>query len=470
MRVFDSSPSEEFATQTLRAVEKLTNCTIVVEKSKDKITIKGDTAEDVDKAIGKLVVISKSYVSVSKLHIPHPANSNSESERTSGSTSFDFYIPENEVNFRFHFHTPDRVIDRQILLSSPNFMSDYAEIHMVKWNSSSGSWLRVPIRSTIIPPLENTSDHPWSHYVYPAFGGEKDKNLGIGSKESKTHDYLVPAQVNKLTAWTENIPLQPEDPFNAIPVKNAASRAMPPPATTPQADYMKSKRVPKGQIQPTPDPVNDETSIVPQPPPIAEPYMPAEVVTSAEEDTAVITLAEPTTIPTIPKYRERGALIDHPEPLDFLPITATPSQPAAQCINAQTVLTNKEDEFAPGQEVLRKLGLLQLASQPVPEKAQRESEASSRQFRRSTNLQVPKTGSMKIEATPIIDRIINAVSGILEMTQTSYGRVTLEIVIGHIYVGNNEQGANRIVEQSDWSPAFKTRNGADRVPTFFSSV
>jgi len=66
VRVYKFLPSEEFTVQTLRAVEKLTRCTIIIDKANGKITLKGDTAKDVDKAFEKLVVISKSSVSASR--------------------------------------------------------------------------------------------------------------------------------------------------------------------------------------------------------------------------------------------------------------------------------------------------------------------------------------------------------------------------------------------------------------------
>jgi hypothetical protein len=63
VRVYESFPSEQFTVQILRAVEKLTRSTIIIDKVKGKIMLKGDTAKDVDKAFEKLVVISESYVS-----------------------------------------------------------------------------------------------------------------------------------------------------------------------------------------------------------------------------------------------------------------------------------------------------------------------------------------------------------------------------------------------------------------------
>jgi len=66
VRVYESSRPEEFTTQTLRAVEKLTHCTIIVDGVKAKITLKGDTVGDVNKVFEKLVAISKSYVSASR--------------------------------------------------------------------------------------------------------------------------------------------------------------------------------------------------------------------------------------------------------------------------------------------------------------------------------------------------------------------------------------------------------------------
>jgi hypothetical protein len=403
-------------------------------------------------------------------YTPRPTNANCKSRRTLGSTSFDFYIPENEFNFRFCFHTPEQVIDRHILLYLPNFMSDYTQIHMVKWDSSSASWLRFPKRSTIPRPLDNVLDDPWSLHIYPALGCEEVAIAHIEATPRKTHDYLAPAQVSKLTAWTENIPLQPEDAFNATPNKDAATLAMPSPATILPRDYMKSRRVIKEEHEIPPEPQNDDDkSIILQPPPITEPYMPVGPA-SAEEEIEAIALAEPTIVPTIPVYRERGALIDHPEPIAFLPLAPIQPPRVAPWADAQTIIQQKDDEVKKDQEALRKPNLAQGALRPVSEKIQRDSEASSRLFRRSTSLQVSQAGSTKTEATPVIDRIIKAMSSILEIAQTSYGRVTLEIAIGHIYVGMNEQGRAPAVEQSDWSSTFRSRNGAERVPTFFSSV
>lgn len=66
VRVYRLLSSEEFTVQTLKAVEKLTRCTIIIDKGNGKITLKGDTANDVDIAFGKLTVISKSSVSASR--------------------------------------------------------------------------------------------------------------------------------------------------------------------------------------------------------------------------------------------------------------------------------------------------------------------------------------------------------------------------------------------------------------------
>jgi len=349
-------------------------------------------------------------------------------------------------------------------------MSDYNQIHMVKWDSSSASWVRFPKQSTIPRPLDNVPDDPWSQHIYPALGCEEVAIAHIEPTPRKTHDYLAPAQVIKMTAWTENIPLQPEDAFNATPNKDAATPAMHPPATILPRDYMKSKRVIKEEHEIPPKPPNDDdTSIILQPPPITEPYMPAEIA-SAEEETEAITLAEPTIMPTVPMYRERGALIDHPEPIAFLPLAPTQPQRVVPWADAQTIMQQRDDEVEKEQEALRMLNLAQGALRPVTEKIQSDSEASLRLFRRSINLQVSQAGTIKTEATPVVDQIIKAMSSILEIARTSYGRVTLEIAIGHIYVGKSEQGTARVVEQGDWSSTFRTRNGAERVPTFFSSV
>ena len=469
-KVYELSPCEEFSTQTLRAVEKLTHCTIIVDGVNGKLTLKGDTAEDVDKAFEKLVVISKSYVSVQSRCTPHLANRNSESQRTSGLTSFDFYNPENEVNFRFQFHTPERVIDRNILLHLPDFMTEYAEVHMVKWNSSSSSWVRVPNRPSIPHPLENVPDHPWFEHVYPALGREKGEKVQIEASARKNHDYLAPAQITKLTAWTENIPLRPDDPFNAPPIKDATALATFSSATIHPRDYTKPKRTVKGSVEPAPTVMENETSLIPEPPPITEPYMPEDIGMSIEEEIDAIMLAEPSIPHTVPIYSIRGVLIDHPEPTDIRPVNEIQPQRVPQWTDAQAIIQQRDDEIEQEQEVLRKLNILSAALQPVPETVQRESEASSRRFRHSTNLQVSKAGSIKTEATSVIDRITKAMSGILEIAQMSYGRITLEMAIGHVYVGKNEPGTDRVVQQSDWSSAFKTRNGADRVPTYFSSV
>lgn len=233
---------------------------------------------------------------------------------------------------------------------------------------------------------------------------------------------------------------------------------------------MKSKRVIKEAHETIPTPrKDDDTNIILQPPPITEPYMPAEAA-STEEETEAIALAEPLTVPTVPMYRERGALIDHPEPIAFLPLAPNQSQRVAPWSGAQTIIQHKDDEAEDEQEALRQLNLAQGALRPLTEKVQPDSEAALRLFRRSTNLQVSQAGSVKTEATPVIDRIIKAMSSILELAWTSYGRVTLEIAIGHIYVGKNELGTACVIEQSDWSSTFRTRNGAERVPTFFSRV
>lgn len=341
---------------------------------------------------------------------------------------------------------------------------------MVRWHSSSASWIRVPNRPSIPHPLENTPDHPWFEHVYPALGCENGEKVQVKAKARKTHDYLAPAQVNKMTAWTENIPLQPDNPFNGIPTKDDTAPAALPSTITHPRDYMKSRRVLKEHIEPTLTVTDDVTIIIPQPPPIAEPYMPEEVAMTVEEEIEAIVLAEPSILPTVLTYLTRGALIDHPEPTEVLPVTVMQTQRVPQWDNGQASTQQKNDKIIIDQEVLRRLNLAQVALQPIPEKIQRDSETSLRRFRHSTNLQVSKAGSAKIGATLVIDQIIKAMSGILEIAQTSYGRVTLEIAVGHIYVGKNEHGINRVIEQSDWLSAFKTRNGADHVPTYFSSV
>jgi hypothetical protein len=62
IRVFETSPSAEFTTKTLSAVEKLTGCTLSIDGAGENISVMGDNATDVEGVLRKLTVISLKQV------------------------------------------------------------------------------------------------------------------------------------------------------------------------------------------------------------------------------------------------------------------------------------------------------------------------------------------------------------------------------------------------------------------------
>ena len=469
VRVYEG-PEEGLSLEIYKKLENLTHCAIVIDEATNKATVKGDTAEDVETVFAKMQIISDSYVGCRRSSaLVFMLTITLKVKRISQTSVFDFYIPENEINFKFHLVLPNKIIDRR-LLEVPNFLNNFLQVHMVKWHSATQKFVPVRCRLTVIRKSEDIS-HPWSGYIYPSLGREtQDRSLAETSL-IRLHGHLAPAQVNTLTAWTENVPLETVNPFDAASTEDTPSVKTIPAKDLPQKDYIKSKRQVKGQAQASTSTNNVGTSSTMQPPPIEPPYMPA---TEQVPEYSGVSTATPTEIPTPTAplnmiYRDRGDLIDHPEPVMLVPSEALPRKAVQQWADRQVIINQQGEEYQQEQEQLRRLNLTQQALQPVVETLQPEQETSTRCYRRDRHLRAPRTTSI-IERTSVVERITTAISCILDLARTAHGRVTLQVALGHLFIPRTEEATNRTVDQSDWKSVFKGAGNATSNQAVFSST
>ena len=470
-KVYDG-PEEGLTLEIYKKIEKLTYCAIVIDEATNKVTIKGDTVEDVEIVIAKLEVISDSHVCCRRSYsLDIMLIIITKLQRTSRTCIFEFYIPENEVKFKFYFELPGKVIDRRVLLEVPDFLNSFLEVYMVKWHTATQQFVRIPSHVAVIQMGED-SFYPSSAYLYPSLGSETHDKFLAETNLIRTHGHLAPAQVNTLTAWTENVPIETLNPFDAASIENAASIETITAKDLPQKEYVKSKRQVKGQPQSTAGTNNTETSSTVKPPPIESPYMPA---TEPVPDDSGVSIATPTDVrtpiaPMIIIYRARGDLIDHPEPIIFGPTEPPPRKVLQQWANSQAIINQQDEEYRQEQEQLRQLNLTQQALQPVVETLQSEQEISTRRYRRIRRLHAPRKTSCIVEVTSVVERITTAVSSILDLARTGHGRVTLQVALGHLFIPRTRDVTNRTVDQNDWKLVFKDTTNAASNQTIFSST
>ena len=624
VRVYNG-PEEGLSLEIYKKLEKLTNCAIVIDEATDKIRVKGDTAEDVEIVFAKMQTISSTYVGTRRSCVYEMRLTIIFKLRRTSRTFFsNFYIPENEVNFKFHLSSPKKVIDRHVLFEVPNFLHDFLELSMVKWNYTSQQFVPVRSRGNVIHYTED-SCHPWSAYVYPSLGSESQDRPLDETGSIRLHGHLAPAQINTLHAWTENVPLETVNPFDAESIEKAAGFQTVPAKDVSQKEYVKAKRVVKGQAKAPTNATDVGTSSIIQPPPIEPPFMPATKHVSEDSDVypATASHSPKPTAPIPTTYRDRGDLFDHPEPLDFVPteirhgkkavqkwvirqanidvdqqeqeqlrqlnLTLQPLQPVVktvqteqkiskpdqqdeedqlereqhqqlsftpqalqpvletvesqeelitfdqqdgdhqqeqdqpsqldpaqqpmqaglemiQCeqeistVNQQgeeeelllldftqqslqpvpetvqskheiSILDQEEEGDQQEQERLRQFNRTQQPLQPVLETVQTEQEINTRSYRRDRQLRAPRrTTSSIIEATPVAERVTAAISDILDLARTAYGRVTLQVAFGHFFIPRTEDAKSRTVDQSDWKSIFKGAGSVSSNRTVFLST
>ncbi|MCJ1378368.1 hypothetical protein MMC17_001466 [Xylographa soralifera] len=440
--------SDAFDMQLLKRLEGLTKCTIEVKGETKEIFVKGDTSENVERMCVKLSVIDQAY-------------SHSATQRV-----YDFYNTENEANFRFHFYRVEKLIDRHIQADHPAFYFDFLELTLVKYIE--GEWKPHTAHRIVIEAGE-TSVHPWIDFIYPALGNEAVSDIEFEKNSSIVHGYLAPEKVLTLTSWTEKVPIRPSNAFEAVPAEDAASSEVVPMVLSSRKDYVKSKRVVKGQPDVALENFVNGFQTLPEPPPIEPPHMPTAAEVPAEDTTTSpnIVSSPEKTIPKAIKYRKQGSLIDHPEPIIYIPAKAVQARPMSHRANAQEG-TNQKDK-----DVLRDLSDFVDIRAPIPERLQETSEAQNRKYRRGSHLKASKTTMPDFKCPSLVSRITEAVSTILEMARTGYGRLKFDVAIGCIYVKRTNL-AREIqtgpFAQADWPVAFQTRSGSGRAQTLFSST
>ncbi|MCJ1434656.1 hypothetical protein MMC27_004025 [Xylographa pallens] len=438
--------SGAFNMELLKRLEALTKCTIELKDETKEIFVKGDTPEHVERMCAKLSVIDQSCYTTPIF--------------------YDFYNTENETNFRFHFYRVEKLIDRHIQADHPAFYFDYVELTLVKYVE--GEW-----KPHIVPrsPIEagEASVHPWIDYIYPALGNEAVCDLEFEKDSSTEHGYLAPEKVLTLTSWTEKVPIRPANAFEAVPAEDAANAEVIPMVVPSRKDYVKSKRVVKGQSDAALENFVNRFQTLPEPPPIEPPHMPIVADVPAEDTTTSpnTVLSPEETIPKAIMYRNQGSLIDHPEPINYVPTKAVQARPMSYRANAQEQVNQKD------KDVLRDLNNFVGNQASIPERLQKASEPQTRNYRRAPNLKASKAAMPDPKCPSLASRITEAMSTILEMARTGYGRLKFDVAIGCIYVKRTNL-AREIqtgpFAQADWPVAFRTRSGSGRAQTLVSST
>ncbi|MCJ1287964.1 hypothetical protein MMC26_007317 [Xylographa opegraphella] len=445
-RVYKHSDSLDM--KILKQLEGLTKCTTEVHDERKEILVKGDTLENVEKMCAKLSVVDQ-------------ANSRFTTQRP-----HDFYNIENEAKFRFHFYRVEKLIDRHIQADNPAFYFEYLELMLVKYVE--GEWKPHTAPRNLIEARE-TSVHPWNDYIYPALGNEAISDIEFENDSGAVHGYLAPDKVLSLTSWTEKVPVRPANAFEAVPAGDVSSSEVTPMVPPSRKNYVKSKRVVKGQ----PDVALENFMIgfepLPEPPPIEPPHMPMVADVRDERTTGSPNIASSPkeAIPKAITYCKQGSLIDHPEPITYVSAKASQADSIPYRANAQYEINQKD------RDVLRDhTNFVELRASKT-EKLQETSEAQTRNYRRAHNLKASKT-TVPISMGPsLASRITEAMSTILEMARTGYGRLKFDVALGCIYVKGTHL-AREIqtgpFAEADWPVAFQTRSGSGRAQTLFSST
>ena len=379
---------------------------------------------------------------------------------------YDFYNTENEANFRFHFCRVEKLIDRHIQADHPAFYFEYLELTLVKYVE--GEWKPHAAPKALIEAGE-ASIHPWIDYVYLTLGNEVLSDIEFEKDSSIVHGYLAPEKVLTLTSWTEKVPIQPPNAFEAIPAEGATNSEVIPMLLSSRKDYVKSKRVVKGQPDVAPENFVNGFRTLREPPPIEPPHMPIVSDVPAEETTTSsdIISSPGKTIPKAVTYRKQGSLIDHPEAMTYIPTKSVQARQFSHNAKVQAKV-NLADK-----DVLKDHNDLVDIRASIPERLQETSEAQNRNYRRALNLKAPKTAMPRSMCPSLASRITEAISTILEMARTGYGRLKFDVAIGCIYVKRTNL-AREIqtgpFTQADWPVAFQTRAGSGRAQTLFSST
>ena len=331
-----------------------------------------------------------------------------------------------------------------------------------------GEWKPHIAPRTLIEAGE-TSVHPWIDYLYPTLGNEAVCDMEFEKDSNTVHGYLAPEKVLTLTSWTEKVPIRPANAFEAVPAGDAADSEGIPMVVQSRKDYVKSKRVVKGQSDAALENFVNEFQTLPKPPPIEPPHMPIVVDVPAEDTTtspnAVLSPGE--TIPKAIMYRRQGSLIDYPEPSTYVPTKTVRTRPMSHKANTQEQLNPKDGD------VWRDLNHFVGNQVSIPEQLQETPEAQTRNYRRVPNLKASKAAIPDPKCPSLASRITEAMSTILETARTGYGRLKFDVAIGCVYV----KGTNLAREiqtgpfaQADWPVAFQTRSGSGRAQTIFSST
>ena len=337
---------------------------------------------------------------------------------------------------------------------------------MVKYIDS--VWQPHIIRRTLIEPGE-ASVHPWRDFVYPALGSEAITDIETEENSSKVHDYLAPEKVRTLTSWTKKVPILPEDAFEAVSADHATNPELLPPITKSQKDYVKSRRVVKGQPEAVLQATPIDSQTIPKPPAIKPPYMPITVEEPADDTANLIDMAESPElmVPKVSIYHKQGSLIDHPEPVVYIAAKSPEMQQISHWKNAQEIINQNDRDISGDSDNVVD------ARVSTSERLQQTSESQSRKYRRTANLKASKTAVSNFECPSLVGCITQAMSTRLESARTGYGRVKLDVAIGCIYVKRTNL-AREIQTgsfgQADWPTAFETRSGDGRTPTLFSST
>ncbi|MCJ1403948.1 hypothetical protein MMC11_007171 [Xylographa trunciseda] len=440
--------SDTFNMRLLKRLEQSTKCTVEVKDETKEIFIKGDTAEDVERMYRKLGVIDQAYA------------------RYTAQGIYNFYNTENEGNFKFHFYRVEKLIDRHIQADHPAFYFDYLELTLVKYIE--GEWRPHTAHGTLIEAAE-ASAHPWINFVYPVLGNEAISAMKLEKNSSTVHGYLAPEKVLTLTSWTEKVPIRPANAFESVLAEDDANPEVVSMAIAgSRKNYVKSKRVVKGQADVALESAVFGFQKLPEPPPIEPPHMPIVADVSAEDNTTSQNniLIPEENIPEVATYHKQGSLIDHPEPISYVPSKSAQAQQLSHWANLQEG-NNKTDTHPP-----RDLNDLVGVRVSKPERLQENSEAQSREYRRIPHLKASKTTIPDPKHPSLVSRVTEAMSTILETTRTSYGRLKFDVAIGCVYV--KKTNLAREIQtgpfaQADWPVAFQTRSGSGRAQTLFSS-
>ncbi|MCJ1477030.1 hypothetical protein MMC13_005701 [Lambiella insularis] len=434
-------PSHALDKKILKKLEILTNCTISVHEGTEDIIVKGDKVEEVEKFCAKVAVIDAIY-----------------SRRTCEHTMFDHYMSENETSFKFRMQAPEKLIDRRLFHSIPSFQVEYVQITIDKWQGKTAEWQPRRVRVVGIQPGPNSS-HPWSHYLFPSLGHEitRDESTSIDN-----HGSLAPDQIDTLTAWTEKVPIRPADAFGA-PATDTTMIDMPPPKLPDPKEYIKSRRIIRGQ--PQIDTKRFET--LPQPPPIREPYMPITPAKPTDISAPIVsTKAQANSLTNVPVYRP-GPLIDHPEPVGFVSQRPSPMKPEPRRVHAQKTIQQTD------KKLLQDIAQPEENPEAVIDSLKRGEDFQSRQYERGARLKASKTATSTSEGRSVISKVTEAMTTILELARPSCARLTLEIVFGCVYIRRSDLAKDiqsRHFGEEEWSFALRTRNGTGKAPTTFSKT